>query len=35
MIEKYEEHWDAIREDIRLFEGIEPFKYRKDCIKYR
>ena len=36
LIEKYEELWDTIREEIRLIKGgIEPFKYKKDVMKIK
>ena len=33
MVEKYEELWDFIREEIRLVEDVKPFKYKKDFMK--
>ena len=33
MMENYEELWDFIREEIRLIDDVEPFKYKKDFMK--
>ena len=35
MLEKHEELWDRIGEEIRLIKGIEPFEYEKDVMKIK
>ena len=35
MIQKYEEFWDFIREEIRLIEDTKPFKYKRDFMKIK
>ena len=35
MVEKYEEIWDFIREEIRLIDDVEPFKYKKDFMRIK
>ena len=35
MVEKYEELWDFIREEIRLIDDVEPFKYKRDFMKIK
>ena len=35
MIEKYEELWDLIGEEIRLIDDVKPFKYKRDFMKIR
>ena len=35
MVEKYKELWDFIREEIRLTDDVEPFKYKRDFMKIK
>ena len=35
MLERYEELWNAIKEEIRLMKGIEPFEYKKTYTKIK
>ena len=35
MIEKYEERWNFIKEEIRLIDGVKPFNYKRHFMKIK